>query len=117
MADTKPNVADLNLAEIDFEEVAPATELTKKSVVREVPPNIVAIAQRVLDNQTRETRTFRGNEALAAKFEQAMKDAGNWTTPVSSVTANRDGIVVTYSAGQRRGRKNKSGNGDSSAAK
>lgn len=110
------NSKDIDLGAIDFDEVAPASELTKKNVVREVPPNILAIAQRVLDAQTRESRTFRGNEAMAIAFEGALKDAGNWTSPPSSATVNRDGIVVTYSFGQRRGRKAKAEtNGDNAA--
>lgn len=119
MADKKGSAAfDFDaLGELDFDDLAPAEALVKKSAIVPVPANIVAIAQKVLDSQTREVRTFRGNLDMATAFAQALRNAGEHTSPKSSVTVVQDGVVVRYSAGQRRGRKPGESNGDSAAAK
>lgn len=107
MAESSAKFDFNTLSALDFtdEKVNTVAEKAKKSAVVEVPANIVALAQEALDKQTRVTRSFRGNLALATAFAGMLRNAGEHTNPKSSLTVVQDGVTVSYSAGERRGRK------------
>jgi hypothetical protein len=109
------DVADF-FAEFDVTVVPP-----KQRPVREIPANVVAAAQRAYDTGERYKLSFRGNLELATAFYRDIKDAGPHIrnrdgSMGGSVTASQDGVVVAFSAGQKRGRKAGSGNGDTTDA-
>ena len=101
-----------NLGEIDFlddPEISVAERDSDIAVVREVPDNMVAIAQKAWDEHKRYTLSFRGrSNEFITEFVKVMKFAGDHTTPLTTTTVVRepeDSIVVEIYSTQRRGRK------------
>lgn len=95
---------DVNWAEFELPEVKEIESKTR--AVIDVPAPIVALAQRSLTKGVRLEMSFRGQKPeVISEFVRYMKAAGDHTTPQSSTTVVQDGIVVRFSAGQRRGRK------------
>lgn len=108
----------IDLATFDFEKDASITEVSKKNADTPKPPdNIIAMVQEVFASQVKRTISFRGKPEVATAFHTAVRNAGPYTTPPTTVTANLDGVTVSFSAGERRGRKAGSGNGASSDTK
>lgn len=106
MAGNKPEESTIDrLAAFDFTTADITVKPPKTRPVREIPANVVAFAQRLLDSKEKVALSFKGDLELATAFFRDIKDAGPHTTPPSTVVASQDGIVVNVSVGEKRGRK------------
>lgn len=93
--------------EFDFSELQAVTvdRLKAKKVVP-VPASIVKLAQQSFDAES-VLELSLGSVERAAAFANHMKNAGDHTTPISSLTVvidEDDKSVVRWRAGKRRGR-------------
>ena len=116
---TNPATDDLDLSAVDFGEFEITVLPDKSRPVTECPPeNILKLAQASWDARKRHSISLRGNVALARKVEAALKTAGDFTTPPTSMSVVRpdDGVVIFYRAGERRGRKTGDKPADTSTA-
>lgn len=115
---TNPTNVEIDLNSFDFDAV-PTTETENTNrVVREVPPNMIAMAQDALDRNVRVTKTFRGaSPAFVTAFAETMKFAGDHTSPKSTMKVLHEdkSVVVTFYATKRRGPGQKSENGSDDA--
>jgi hypothetical protein len=97
---------EIDLATFDFDAVHTETVKKDTPIIRDVPANMVALAQKSWDNQERVTMTFRGQSpAFVTKFAETMKAAGDHTTPLTTVnvTHEANSIIVSFVAQVRRG--------------
>jgi|SRR5215469_1680513 len=99
---------DIDLGTFDFDTVHQETRDRNAPPVRDVPPNLVALAQKSWDDQTEVTFSFRKEgPAFATKFAETMKFAGDHTSPQTTVVVTHEvnSIVVKFVATVRRGRR------------
>lgn len=97
-----------DFSEFDFEAIHTETRKADTPVKRDVPANLVAMAQTSWDNQEWVILSFRGQKPkIAADFAETIKSAGDHTTPQTTILVkhDNDSIVVEFRATQRRGRK------------
>lgn len=109
---------EIDLSTFDFDTIHREERKVDEPIKREVPPNLVALAQESWDERKWIKYSFRGQKPeFITNFAETMKFAGDHTTPQTSMIVKHEpnSIVVEFRATERRGRKpGKSGNTDSS---
>lgn len=115
---TKPTNVEIDLDSFDFDAVPTDQTENTNQVKRDVPASLIKLAQTAVDGNLRVTKTFRGqNQAFVTAFAEAMKFAGDHTTPqvTMKVLHEENSIVVTYYPTKRRGPGKKADNGSNDA--
>lgn len=107
---------EIDLTTFDFDTVHREERKVDEPVKRDVPANLVKLAQATWDEKKWTTFSFRDQgPEFATLFAETMKWAGDHTTPQTTVLVKHEAnsIVVEFRATQRRGRKpTESDNGD-----
>lgn len=98
----------IDLGEVDFSSFVRTEQKVDEPVKRDVPANLVKLAQETWDERKWITLTFRGQTAeFVTAFAETMKQAGQHTTPETTVLVQHEenSIIVKFRATQKRGRK------------
>lgn len=106
----------IDLATFDFDSIHREERKVDEPPKREVPANMVKLAQESWDGKKWITFSFRGqSQEFVTNFAETIKFAGDHTTPQTTVLVKHEenSIIVEFRATERRGRKpgatNKSG--------